>query len=148
MRYINFRINLVVVAFLLVSILSYGQDIPDAAIKKNISVIDNPLQKLVQLNPVVYEYDHANYKHFNFQHGRQYGFISEDIQTVFPSLVKQRAVSYMFGKNVYRNARIRVVDQDGLIPVLVASVKEQQLEIEKLKADLQDLKNKLANLKN
>jgi hypothetical protein len=145
MRYKTFKISIILISFLLVCVYSGAQNTSDAAIKKNISAIDSPLQKLVRLSPVSYEYDQANYKYLNLQHGRQYGFIAEDLQAIFPALVKQKPVSYMFGKNVYRDARIKVVDEASLIPVLVASVKEQQSEIEKLKSDVQELKNKLGN---
>ena len=148
MRFINLKESFLLLSFLFVFIFSNAQDLTDAAIKKNVAAIDSPLQKLTQLSPVSYEYDHANYKHLKFQKGRQYGFIAEEMQHIFPHLVKQKAVSYMFGKNVYRDTRIRIVNEAGLVPVLVASIKEQQSEIEKLKADVQELKNKLANLKN
>jgi len=148
MRYINFKRSFIFISFLLASIFSSAQDISDTAIKKNISVIDDPLQKLTQLSPVSYEYDHADYKHLKFQQGRQYGFIAEDLQAIFPNLVKERSVSYMFGKNTYRNAKIKVVDQVSLIPVMVACIKEQQSEIEILKAEIKELKKKLPDFKN
>ncbi len=47
----------------------------------------------------------------------------------------------MFGKNVYRNAQIKIIDDASLIPVLVASIKEQQQEIEKLKNEVEKLKH-------
>lgn len=135
------------VVLLLVSVSSHAQHIPDAAIKKNISPIDSPLQKLIQLNPRVYEYDDVNYKYLKLQQGQQYGFIAEDLQVVFPGLVKEKTVSYMFGKNVYRNARVKLVDEASLIPVMVAAIKEQQSEIEKMKTEVQELKKQLASSK-
>jgi len=148
MHYNKLKSFLLLIGFLLVTICSDAQEIPDAVIKKNITAIDNPLQKLIQLNPVSFEYDNANYKHLKLQHGRQYGFIAENVQPVFPTLVKERSVSYMFGKNVYRNARIRTIDESRLVPILVAAIQEQQSELEKLKADVHELKNKLSKVKN
>ena len=148
MHYKNFKSHLLLIGFLLVTVCSGAQDIPDAVIKKNVTVIDSPLERLIQLSPVSFEYDHANYKHLKLQHGRQYGFIAENLQPVFPTLVKERSISYMFGKNVYRNARIRIVDEASLVPILVAAIQEQQTDIEKLKAEVYELKNKLSNLKN
>lgn len=117
-----------------------AQDISDTEVKKNISAMEDQLQKLMQLQPKNYEYNVNNFKYLKLQKGKQYGFIAEEVEAVFPELVKEKAVSYMYGKNVYRNATIKVVDEDRLIPVLVAALKEQQGEIEKLKAELQDLK--------
>jgi hypothetical protein len=54
----------------------------------------------------------------------------------------------MFGKNTYRTRKVKTVDMESLIPILVASVKEQQAEIEQLKKELQVLKSKpVATLK-
>ena len=147
MHYKNLKSSILFICFLLVTICSGAQEIPDAVIKKNITVIDNPLQKVIQLSPVSFEYDHANYRHLKLQHGQQYGFIAENLQPIFPTLVTERSVSYMYGKNVYRNARIRIVDEASLVPILVAAIQEQQSEMEKLKADVHELKNKLSNLK-
>ena len=38
------------------------------------------------------------------------------------------------------DTKIKTIDETGLIPVLVASIKEQQAEIEKLKRDIAELK--------
>lgn len=142
MRYrnMNFKTASLFVAFILASFFSQAQDIADADIKKNISAINDPLQKLIQLSPKSFEYDHKNYKHLKLQPGTQYGFIAEDLQAIFPSLVKERSVSYMFGKNAYRQTKIKVIDEASLIPVLVAAIKEQQLAIENLKTEIQGLK--------
>jgi Chaperone of endosialidase len=137
---INFKTASLFLAFILVSFFSQAQDIADAAIKKNISAINDPLQKLIQLSPKSFEYDHKNYKHLKLQAGTQYGFIAEDLQAIFPNLVKERSVSYMFGKNAYRQTTIKVIDEASLIPVLVAAIKEQQIAIENLKTEIQGLK--------
>ena len=46
----------------------------------------------------------------------------------------------MFGKNAYRDANMKTVDEASLIPLLVASIKEQQQQIEELKAAVAELK--------
>ncbi|MBX2924286.1 MAG: tail fiber domain-containing protein [Chitinophagaceae bacterium] len=117
-----------------------AQDIPDTEVKKNIAAMEDQLQKLMQLQPKKYEYNINSFKYLKLQKGKQYGFIAEEVEAVFPELVKEKTISYMYGKNAYRNATIKVVDEDRLIPVLVAALKEQQGEIEKLKSELQDLK--------
>ncbi len=138
--YIKFKPVCLLLVFILSFFFSQAQDIADATIKKNISAIDDPLQKLIQLSPKSFEYDHKTYKHLKLQPGTQYGFIAEDLQTVFPNLVKERSVSYMFGKNAYRHTTIKVIDEASLIPVLVAAIKEQQTAIENLKTEIQALK--------
>lgn len=129
-----------VLLIVLSSNTSFAQKVTNSDIKKNVSSIESPLQKLVQLNPQVYEYNTSKYKHLNLQAGRHYGFSAEDVQTLFPEAVSERSVSYMFGKNSYRNTSFKTVDESKLIPVLVASIKEQQLQIDTLKAEIAALK--------
>lgn len=126
--------------FVLGAVVVKAQDIPDTEVKKNIAAMEDQLQKLMQLQPKKYEYDINNFKYLKLQKGKQYGFIAEEVQAIFPELVTEKKISYMYGKNAYRSATIKVVDEERLIPVLVASLKEQQNQIDKLKAELQDLK--------
>lgn len=102
--------------------------------------IRTPLKKLLQLEPKVFEYNTEKYEHLRLEDGMKFGFMSDNVQHVFPELVTTRRSSYMFGKNVYRDVHIKTVDERSLIPVLVASIKEQQAEIEKLKQNIADLK--------
>ncbi|HRP57811.1 tail fiber domain-containing protein [Agriterribacter sp.] len=131
-------------AFLLVANATHAQEISDHSIKKNITTIDSPLQKITQLQPKQFEYNAATFRHLKLKEGKQYGFIAEDIESVFPTLVNEKTVSYRYGKNVYRNATIKTINETSLIPVLVASVKEQQAEIEKLKAEMLELRKLMA----
>jgi hypothetical protein len=75
--------------------------------------------------------------------GKQYGFLAEDVQQVFPELIRYRNMNYATGKNSSRTAQVKTMDMESLIPILVASIKEQQAEIEKLKAELSELKQKV-----
>jgi hypothetical protein len=137
--------NGIVVLILVVvfPVFTNAQAIPDSVLKKNIASIENPLQKLLQLNPKTFEFDRANHKHLKLQAGPAFGFIAEDVETVFPALVSEKSVSYLFGKNLYRNSTINVIDEKSLIPVMIASIKEQQFQIEQLKAEIMEMKQKL-----
>jgi hypothetical protein len=133
------RLSLLFIFSILVFSAS-AQDVADNEIKKNVTDISTPLDKLVQLEPKIFEYNTEKYKHLKLQQGKQFGFMSDNMQKVFPELVANKNISYMFGKNAYRDAKIKTVDKVSLIPVLVASIKEQQTEIEKLKKDIAELK--------
>lgn len=123
-----------------ITVVLSAQSLPDSEIKKNVTDISTPLQKLVQLEPKVFEYDTEKYKHLKLKAGKTFGFMSENMQQVFPELVITKHSSYMFGKNVYRDTKFKAIDETSLIPVLVASIKEQQVEIEKLKKAIEELK--------
>ncbi|MEJ0101397.1 MAG: tail fiber domain-containing protein [Bacteroidota bacterium] len=134
------------IVFILVMVfplLGLAQHIPDSILKKNITAIENPLQKLLLLNPKTFEFDRSNYRYLKLQAGPAFGFISEDLETVFPELVRKKSISYLFGKNLYRNATIKVIDDNALIPVMIASIKEQQSEIEMLKTEIKEMKQKM-----
>jgi len=134
------KISLICTALLLLGTV-YAQSLADSEIKRNITSISSPLQKLVMLEPKSYEYETAKFKYLKLQHGRKYGFLAENVQGIFPELVGERSVQYMFGKNSYRDATIKTVDETALVPLLVAAIKEQQLQIEALKAAVAELKS-------
>ncbi|MBO9595840.1 MAG: tail fiber domain-containing protein [Niabella sp.] len=121
-----------------------AQTLTDKELKTKVTEIENPVQKIVQLEPRQFEYKAKDFKYLKLDEGAQYGFMAENVKAIFPHLVKEKKVSYMFGKNAYRDARVSTVDEAGLIPVLVASIKQQQEEIEGLKAELMKLKKETA----
>lgn len=130
------------ISFLSTAGIAFAQIYPDSVIKKNISEIDNAMETIIRIKPKAFEYDTHNYKHLNLKKGTQYGFMAENMMEVFPGLVSEKHISYMFGKNVYRDAKIKTIDEASLIPLIVAAFNEQQAEIEKLKIEIQELKNK------
>ena len=118
----------------------FAQTLTDSEIKKNVSDISNPLQSIAKLEPRVFEYNNDKYKELRLPSGTQYGFTVENIQAVFPSLVRTENKSYLVGKNLSRQATIKSVDFEGLVPILVASIQQLQNEVELLKAEVQALK--------
>ncbi|QNA45526.1 tail fiber domain-containing protein [Lacibacter sediminis] len=134
------------IAFITVSFFistnTIAQTINDEQTKLNVASISNPVERLSQLKPISFEYNTKQYKFLNLQTGKQYGFLSDNIQAVFPELVKEKRVSYMQGKNNYKNASIASINETSLIPVLVASIVEQQKQIDQLKSEIEALKKK------
>ena len=136
----NFTLPLLLTMLCLAGTGSYAQNIPDSVLKINAKPIGNPLQRLLLLQPKTFEYNTARFKHLDLATGTQYGFMAENVQAVFPSLVSTRYKQYLFGKNNYRNAVTSQVDSNALIPLLVASIQELHAELEKLKAEILELK--------
>lgn len=122
---------------------SQAQTLSDNEIKKNIAPIENPLKSITALEPKVFEYNTATYNYLKLPPGSHYGFISEDVKLVFPAMVKQQQYQYMQGKNFFKKASASSVQMQQLIPVLVAAIKEQQVQIDALKNELEELKKKL-----
>lgn len=121
---------------------AFSQTVTDVDIKKNVTPIKGSIQRIALLNPTTFEYNTEKYRHLALERGVKFGFNAEEIQQVFPEIVKQTKVSYMFGKNSYRDTRIKTIDQNSLIPVLVSAIQEQQEQIQQLKLEVEMLKNK------
>ncbi|HMU46208.1 MAG TPA: tail fiber domain-containing protein [Chitinophagaceae bacterium] len=95
----------------------------DARLKKNIQRLQNPLQQIQQLNGYTYTWK-DDYRDPELQTG----LLAQEVQQVFPTLVKQNengelSVNYM-----------------GLIPILIEGIKEQQKQNENLRREVDDLK--------
>lgn len=135
-------IAIVVVVFFTVSAVQ-AQTYTDTDLKKNIQPISEPLKTIKMLEPKAFEYNTSKYDHLKLPSGVHYGFIAEDVERVFPGSVTYSKVSYMKGKNLFRSASVPSVNMDRLVPVLIASVREQQAAIEQLRAEIVELKRQL-----
>ena len=99
----------------------------DERLKNNITIIENPIDKVKQLRGIEYEW---NGLQSNYPSGsKDSGIIAQDVQKVLPQLVKERKGGYLG------------VRHDRLVGLLIESVKEQQQQIDELKKEVQELKN-------
>jgi len=89
--------------------------------------IENSLYYIKQLQPKLIN-------------GNEYGFDAEEVHRIIPIVVKNRYISVPAGKNQYRTRKTKSIDMESLIPLLIASVKEQQTEIEALRKELNQIK--------
>jgi trimeric autotransporter adhesin len=97
----------------------------DLRLKKNIIPLSNTIKSLQQLNGYTY-----NWKDEKRDSTQQIGLIAQEVQKVYPQLVKQ---------NADENLSLNYI---GLVPVLLEGIKEQQKEIEELKQAVKKLQNK------
>jgi hypothetical protein len=86
----------------------------DLSLKTNIQSISNPIDKILQINGVTFNWRKNNKP--------SVGIIAQEIEKVFPELVN--------GENP------KTVNYNGLIGLLIECVKEQQTEINNLKDKL------------
>lgn len=133
------QIKLVFAALLIVQV-GISQDMNDTELKKYIRPVNDATTQLSKLKPQAFEYKAEYNKSLKLPAGRQFGFGIENVEAVFPQLVKSKTISYTAGKNFFKQAYVKEVEMEGLIPVLVASVKELQEQILQLKAEIQALK--------
>lgn len=105
--------------------------------------LNNSLSYINRLEPISFTYNKAEAKQLNLPVGMKYGFNAEAVQHVLPGIVKNSHKMYPSGKNSFRTVATKDVDLESLIPLLVGSIKEQQAEIEKLKAEMESLKQQI-----
>lgn len=86
----------------------------DINLKTNIKTIENPIEKILKINGVTFNWKKDN--------RLSVGVIAQEIEEVFPELVQ--------GEDP------KTVNYNGLIGLLIECIKEQQVEIDYLKGKL------------
>ncbi|WP_417592849.1 tail fiber domain-containing protein [Owenweeksia hongkongensis] len=95
----------------------------DFRYKKDVRTIgESSLDLIASLRGVKYSYRTEEFPNHNFTKGETYGVIAQEIEEVMPELV-------ITDDNGYK-----AVNYQGIIPVLIEAIKEQQAEIEDLRA--------------
>lgn len=105
-----------------------------------ITSIDNSLSTVLKLTPVNFSYDKDWAAKLKLGTEKQAGFAIDEVAKVAPELVVNQQKTYSTGKNSIKTAAVPVVDYETLIPLLVGSIKEQQLQIEALKREVNMLR--------
>jgi len=85
----------------------------DLTLKKNLAIIENPTDKLMQLNGYSYQWKSDD--------SHQYGVIAQEVEKILPYAVSTG------------NDGIKGVSYNQIIPVLIEAVKEQKKELEELR---------------
>lgn len=97
----------------------------DSRFKDNIEPIENTDEIIKKLNPVTYQYKTTEFADRNFPEGSTYGFIAQELKEVLPYTVTEEKDGFYS------------VNYIALIPVLTKAIKDQQTEIETLKAKVE-----------
>ena len=98
--------------------------------KKNIATLESSLEKVLQLRGVSYDWKTEEYPDKGFTEGRQIGFIAQEVEPILPEVVKTDSDGY------------KALAYDKIAAVLVEAMKEQQSQIEALKARIEALENR------
>ena len=133
------------------------QNPSDARLKKNITNLNDALDKVMQLKPKNYEFKTTQYDYVNLAQGKQYGFLSQDVERVFPDLVEEGEHVFLIknekedSKPKEKRLSIKSMTYLSFIPILTKAIQEQQVIIEAQKADFEqeisELKAELAAIK-
>jgi len=122
--------------------------VSDENAKKEIKEISSALDKIKNINGVTYKYDDRKFNPNTPDDNRiHYGFLASNIRSVMPEAVAKKNILF---RNEIINARstkdemgtetiLDAVNYQAIIPVLVEAMKEQQTQIEELKAKIIEL---------
>ena len=121
--------------------------ISDGRLKKNITPISSALDKILRLKGVEYDYDTEKYNKYTLNPRHQVGFIAQEIEQIIPEAVTEKMLtttnlSRRDGGEDIEEMKIKVVNVDAVIPVLVEAIKEQQKLIEDLQKRIIQLEEK------
>lgn len=113
--------------------------VSDKRLKSNIIPVTNALEKICSLNGFHYTLTSRSKLpdgEITETKREQYGVMAQDVETVFPDMVKEKAIFINTGdETVYKT-----VDYNQLIPVMIEAIKELKAEVESLKKELEENK--------
>lgn len=95
--------------------------------KKNVTTLDNALSKITKVRGVRYEWKTDEYPDRGFHKGTQIGVIAQEIEEIFPELVRAERDGF------------KAVDYEKITAILIEAIKEQQKQIEELKTTVKAL---------
>lgn len=101
----------------------------DERLKENITLIENPLDKIIQLGG--YEFDWIQNEEIHVHHGHDIGVIAQEVEKVLPELVTTRDNGY------------KAVKYEKIVALLIEGIKAQQSKIDSLENEIKWVKNRL-----
>ena len=119
----------------------------DAKLKKDVQSFESAMDKINRLQPRTYSFKTEEYKFMGLPSEKQYGFIAQELEKVFPELV--RTVTQPIDSDAKKgDFQFKAINYVELIPVLTQALQEQNKIIEQLKADNEAMKQKMDNIEN
>ena len=109
----------------------------DVRLKENIKPITNATNLLMGLNGMTYNLKSDKFKSTVVSKRTSYGLIAQDVQKIIPDLVLETDDS----------TKTLAIDYEGLIPILIEALKEQQAQVKELKSSIENLNSQISLLK-
>jgi hypothetical protein len=118
----------------------------DEILKTNVEIIENPLETLSQLQPKRYNYRTDEYERMNLPAGQQFGFLAGEVSEILPGLVASASRPEevdSLGNVIAERVDFQALNYDGVIPILVAGIQEQQAMITDQRSEMAQLNSRL-----
>ncbi len=128
----------------------------DQQFKTNVSSLKGSLSKIQTLKPVSYFMDTTNFAQFNFDSKKQFGFIAQEVATVFPNLVYESLHPAQYdslGVEISPAVPYKSLNYNAMIPINTMAIIELNKKVdaislsdESIKTNVQDLTGSLAKV--
>lgn len=112
----------------------YGSD---RRIKRDIQPIAKPLDTINRLQPRTFFFNPEAEPRLSLPRDRQYGVIAQDVENVLPELVTEVTLPAI--EENERAVKVKSVNYDAFIAILIAGMQDQQREIAALRARVDEL---------
>ncbi len=126
----------------------------DQKLKNNIQDIAGALDQINLLRPKTYTYDRIAYKNMNLPEGDQMGFIAQDLEQVFPSLIRDAESPEITAEQAANSDReaspavaFKAVNHQPLIALLTKGIQELSQENVLLKQQLDQQQQMMTELR-
>lgn len=115
----------------------------DQKLKENIAPLGSVLDKLMQVEVKTYNYK-SEYEKMKLAKGKQIGYIAQNLEKVFPTLVVE---TFDKSADEANPVTYKSVNYIGMIPVLTKALQEQQEQITAKDDVIKELKEEIALIK-
>ena len=103
-------------------VVAFSTSVSDEKLKDNVKTISNPLDKVMALRGVEFDWNKGNRKG-----QKDLGLIAQEVEKVLPEIVREKKMAFI------DNETYKTIDYDKVVGVLIEAIKEQQQQIEELK---------------
>ena len=110
----------------------------DGRLKENLKIISNPLEKISKLTGYTYNTNELGKTLLDNKNDNdsKVGLIAQDLQLVLPEAVKLAPFDRDENGNSKSGENYLTIQYEKVVPLLIEAIKEQQAQIEELKAKL------------
>ena len=113
-------------------------NLSDARLKENVKLIENPLQKILEISGIYYTFtDEAIEMNGLLSRDEQVGLLAQEVQKVLPHIVKPAPFDIehdQYGNHTSKSGKnYLTIQYEKIVPLLVEAIKELKKEIEELK---------------
>jgi len=110
----------------------------DQRLKTNVKPIDNAVDKVKQISGVTYDWVDDIESEYGFHPNTMHeaGVLAQEIEKVLPEAVMTAPMNTAYTEKTGTDHDFKTVKYDRIVPLLIEAIKEQQKQIDELKARL------------